>query len=351
MLKNTAAPMALVALFCSVLTASGCARLSIPAPAAPIAPMAEPAVPDSTITVPVAIEIPPVAAAPGGENALAGAIRDFLGRQAAKLANNDAVRDLFLRQQLGKAWDAIQAPLALTNGVSLLLDPQALALAPLEGTGNKAGVVVNITARPRIVAGAAPPRIAGRLPSFSISTAVADRGFHIALATELSFEYLGKELTKKLTGASSRIRGEYISVEKVRVSGSENSIVLAVSIKGTVKGTVYLTGTPVYDESTRSLAVRNVEYTLETKQVLAKLADWMLHSGLRDSLAERASWSVGERIDAAREQLTRALNRELNPHVSVLGEIRTLAPSAVGLTPTSIRAVLLADGAVEVNVH
>jgi hypothetical protein len=96
--------------------------------------------------------------------------------------------------------------------------------------------------------------------------------------------------------------------------------------------------------------MRNVEYTIETQQVLAKAADWLLHTKLQESLAERATWPMGDKIDAAKDQLSNALNRDLNQYVSLKGKILTLRPGAVGITATSLTAVFIVDGIVEMNV-
>jgi hypothetical protein len=144
--------------------------------------------------------------------------------------------------------------------------------------------------------------------------------------------------------------GKTVIVEKVRLYGSGASVVMAISVKGTVKGTIYLTGMPSYDSSTRTLSVQNPEYTVETKQVLVRAADWLLHSGMRDRIAERATWPIGDRIDAEKEILSRALNRDLNEHVNISGKIYDLRPVSVGVTANAIRVVLVADGTVEVSV-
>jgi tRNA U55 pseudouridine synthase TruB len=92
------------------------------------------------------------------------------------------------------------------------------------------------------------------------------------------------------------------------------------------------------------------EYTVETKQVLVQAADWLLHTRLREGLADRATWYIGDRIDAEKDLLSRALNRNLNEHVNISGKISDLRPVSVGITTNAIKAVLVADGTVEVSV-
>jgi hypothetical protein len=248
------------------------------------------------------------------------------------------------------AWDALQSPIKLTNDLFLLINPQSVHVSPPTVPGDTVTVVVGLVANPKLVTGTAATMTAQSLPAIAITPAPPETGFHIALESELPFDFLSKELTKKLEGRVYPANGETVIIEKVRLYGSGDLIVMAVSVKGTVKGTVYLTGMPAYDESTRILSVRNPEYTVETKQVLVQAADWLLHSRLRESLAERAAWSIGDRIDAEKDLLSRALNRNLNEHVTISGRIRDLRPVSVGITTNAIKAVLVADGTVEVSV-
>jgi Domain of unknown function (DUF4403) len=113
---------------------------------------------------------------------------------------------------------------------------------------------------------------------------------------------------------------------------------------------VYLTGIPAYDRSANTLYLRDLDYTIETKQVLIKAADWLLHTGLQESLSKRATWPMTARIDAAKDLLSNALNRNLNKLVSVSGKIDAMRPVSIGITDTAVKAVLEADGAVEMRI-
>jgi hypothetical protein len=240
------------------------------------------------------------------------------------------------------AWDALQSPIKLTNDLFLQINPQSVHVSPPAAPGDTVTVVVGLVAKPRLVMGTAATMTAQSLPAISITPTQPETGFHILLESELPFDFLSKELTKKLEGKVHHANNETIIIEKVRLYGSGGSVVMAVSVKGTVKGTVYLTGMPAYDEATRSLCIQNPEYTVETKQVLVHTADWLLHSRLREGLAERATWFIGDRIDAEKDLLSSALNRNLNEHVNINGKIRDLRPVSVGITTNAIKAVLVA---------
>ena len=340
----------------------GCARITIPAPESPVIPLPEPVIEDSTINLPITVSLKSIFNTLGQafskgkehdrtdqERNLTGKIQEFFQRQESKKDNN-LLQNFYVRQMAGKAWDALQGPVKLTDDLFLLINPRAATISPLSGPGDTMSVVVGLLAKPKIVARPLPPAPAQPLPTLNLTTVPPEKGFHIALESEVSFEYLGNELTKKMGGRVYPANGGTIVIEKVTLYGSGDSVVVAVRVKGEVRGTIYLTGAPLYDESARSFTLRNLEYTVDTKEVLVKAADWLLHSRLKDSLAERATWYIGDRIDAYKDLLSRALNRNVNEHVNISGKIRDLRPVSVGITTNAIKAVLVADGTVEVSV-
>jgi hypothetical protein len=333
------------------LALSGCAGLGIPPPDMPVTPLPEPPIEVSTITVPVTLSLDAILRDLGLEQSrerVGGAVRRFLKRQALRNETR-LVQNKFVRRQLDQVWSSVQKPIPLQNGLSLFLNPEALSVSTLPDQEEDITLVLGVRARPKITAGS----VGGEpkpLPEISIVPAPPATGFHIALESELSFEQLGSELTARLKGSSYAGKDGSVTVEQVKVYGSGESLVAAVTVRGSTNGTVYLYGTPFYDRSARTLVLHNADYTLETRQVLAASADWLLHSGLREKLAQRAVWPLGEKIDAARDSITRALNRQVYDRVKITGRVSDMRPVAVGLSQKGIKAVLEADGNVEVHV-
>ncbi len=337
---------------------SGCAGLSIPAPDAPVKTVAEPPIENSVIAVPVAIPLDSFlndlgfpsdgSGQNGAGDRIAGSVRRFLKRQALKNETR-VVKTRFVRDQIGKAWDSVQNPIPLQNGLSLMLNPRAVSVSILPEQSEDITLIIGLTAKPKLMAGSeAPARLP--LPEVSIAPAPPWTGFHIALETELPFQALGNEMTKQLAGKVFTRQGESVVVKKVRVYGSGESVVIAMNLKGSLNGVVYLAGIPAFDRAAQSLYIRNLDYTLETNHVLAKAADWVRHAGLQESLVKKARWYVGDRIDAAKDAVSSALNRTINNQVIVSGKVDSLRPVSVGITETAVKAVLEADGTVDMKI-
>jgi hypothetical protein len=345
------------------LNFTGCAHFTVPAPAALVRPLAETAIENSTITLPITLSIKSFVRdirrmLPQNKSSddhdqrekIAGALQEFLNRQASRI-NTDYLSNVYLREKTQHAWDALQSPIKLSNDLSLVLNPQAVYVSPppaVAGQVDDIHIVVELVARPKLVAGSLPHIPARSLPNFS--GAPSGRGFHLALETELSFDFISRELAKRMVGREYMIDAKKIIIENVRLYGSGYLVVMMVRINGAVRGSVYLTGMPAYDESTRTLFVKNVEYSVETKQTLAHVADWLLHARLRESLADQAKWFIGDKIDVEKELLSKGLNRNLGQQVSISGTIDSIRPVAVGMTERSLKAVLVMDGAVGVKV-
>lgn len=343
-------------------TLFGCATFKIPAPKGPARPMSEPVAESSTINVPISISMTALSDKLNqlmsrnrtlnklnqGNN-ISGKIQDFFNGQTTSL-DADLLNNIYLRLAIGRAWDALQNPIRLNYNLSLLLNPQAVQISPPARKGDTARVVVGLVAKPKLVSGDMAKASPQSPPSFSMVQGLPENGFHIALDNELSFDFISKELTKKLEGKSYLFDKKNIIIEQITMYGSGNLAVIKVKVTGTAKGTIYLTGIPAYDESAMTLSINNLEYTVETKNVLAKVADWLLHTGLRDNLAGQTTWFIGDKIDAVKDRLSDALNRKVNRYVSITGKILRVRPIAVGITDTSLKAVLVADGKVEVSV-
>ncbi len=347
-----------------VLIIFGCAHVTVPAPTAPAKPVAEIVVEDSTIDMPVSLKLNSVAnvvsgmLAPdtgndksGSDDSSVSRIQRFLNRQIKKI-DDDVSKNDFIRERAATVWDALQQPIPLTDSLSLLLNPQFVHVSPPPSQrekGDALTVVIGLVARPKIIASNTQHSSGAPVPRFS--NAQAGSGFHIALESELAYDIVSSELTKRLEGRVFTRDGSRITIGTVKVYGSGESAVLQVRVAGTINGTIYLRGIPAYDEPSMRLYIRNLDYTVETRQVLVKAGDWLFHTRLREILEDEAKWYIGDRIDGLRDLLTKALNRKLNQHVAIIGTVNSIRLAAVGVTDTALKAILVLDGAAELNVY
>jgi hypothetical protein len=345
-----------------VLFIFGCMHVTIPAPTAPAKPVGEIVVEDSTINMPVILTSSSLAAfvngmltpdkgsdKGNGEDASVSRIQRFLNRQIKKI-DDDVSKNDFIKERVSTVWGALQHPIPLTDSLSLMLNPQAVHVSPSAQREKEDAltVFIGLVARPKIITNDAQyPSVA---PAPCFSNAPAGSGFHIALDSDLAYDVASDELTKRLEGRVFKRDGSTIKIGTVKVYGSGESAVLQIRFAGTMNGTIYLRGIPAYDETSKHLYIRNLDYTVETRQVLVKAGDWLFHTRLREVLEGEATWYIGDSIDRLRYLLIKALNRKLNQHVAIAGTIDSISLAAVGVTDTALRAILVLDGTAELNV-
>ncbi|MFA5073646.1 MAG: DUF4403 family protein [Nitrospirota bacterium] len=336
-----------------ILTFTGCATFKVPPPKAPVKPMVEPVIEPSLITIPVNVS----------KSLKKNLVRFFsrnkeLNKFSKKMQrffdetpslDPESFNNVYVRLAIEKVWDALHMPIRLNYNLALLINPEALRVFP-SMQKDSAKITIGLIARPKIISGDLSKTEAQPVPRISVQSGEPQTGFHIVLENELSFDTISEELTRKLSEKPYVINGKKIAVKKVNVYGSGDSIVFAVNIAGAAKGTVYLMGVPVFDESNMSVSISNIDYTIETNNILVKTADWVLHADLREKLQAQTHWVLSDKLDTIKDRLSEALNTKLNRYVSISGEIHKIQPITVGITATSLKAVLSAEGTAEITV-
>ncbi len=351
-----------VAVIFLVSTLVGCATFRIPPPKTPPKPLIVQPPEHSTITVPIVVSMPALTDKLNlllsrnrtlnrlnQENNISGKIQDFLNGQTA-LSDDELLKNIYLRMAVGKAWDAMQNPIRLNYDLSLLLNLQEVLVARPVRKKNTSTLMVGLIGTPSLVSGDISNSFSQPPPKFTMAQEFSRDGFHIAINNELSFKFIGEGLTKKTAGVLYHSNGKSFRIDRVRIFASGDSVVLEVKITGAASGTLYLSGIPAYDESAETLFLQNLDYTFETKNILARASDWLLHSDLQAALSDQAKWFIGDKITMVKDRLTDALNRKVNQYVSITGKIKRVRAEAVGITQHSLKTVFIADGTAEISV-
>jgi hypothetical protein len=248
-------------------------------------------------------------------------------------------------------WTKLQEPIKLDSTIWLMLNPVSPCIAPFSGTGQSVSTSIGVVAKPMIVFGQKPSVQNTPLPEFNLNSPQA--GSHVVLEGNLPFDVASKILSQKLVGNKYVSSKFGVNIEDALIYGSGETTVLKLNVSGDINGSIYLTGTPFYEISNDSLFIKNLDYSIETKNILANSADWFLHSGFRQMIADQTHWELGGQIAAAKEKISSILNPpkvNSNSPSLLYGSINAIRPVGVYSNSDSFHIVVIVDGNVSLNL-
>ncbi|MDF1502107.1 DUF4403 family protein [Roseisolibacter sp. H3M3-2] len=249
-----------------------------------------------------------------------------------------------LRKAADSLWREMQVPMAVDSAQTawLLMNPESVGLAPLEGQGGAIRAGVTLVARPRIVTGPRPTVSLRPLPGLTVARPAT--GLRVPVQIELPFAEIGRQAAALLAAETA---GQALRVTGVTVSGTPDSSLVRLALEGRMNGALTLVGRPRFDEASRTLVLDDLHYTLESRDRMTRLKATLgapLIKRAIDQATGGGKLALGPQLDAARLQLTRQLNRPLAPDVAVGGGVRTLRVTGLHTSDSAFVVRVLLEG-------
>ena len=177
-------------------------------------------------------------------------------------------------------------------------------------------------------------------------------GFHLAIPLTLEYGRINQRLDEEMLGQEFRPPlGEPVKVEGVHLYGSGDRLILALQVSGGVNGTLYATGTPVFEEGLGILRFVDLDFTVDSRNVLVRSANWMFHENILSSLKAHAVIDLSSQLQTLRSRLETALTGDLGPEARLHAEVLALRPRGVYPTAGGVEVHVIADGAMWVELR
>ena len=173
-----------------------------------------------------------------------------------------------LRAAADSLWRQLQTPMPVDSaGTSwLLMSPESVGLAAVDGRGTSIRTGVTLVARPRIVSGPRP-RVALRpLPRLVLAPPAS--GLRVPVEIELPFAEIGKRAAEVLAAETA---GQPLRVTRVDVGGAGDSATVRLDLVGRMNGALTLVGRPRYDTTSRTLVLDDLHYTVASRDALTRV--------------------------------------------------------------------------------
>jgi hypothetical protein len=166
-----------------------------------------------------------------------------------------------------------------------------------------------------------------------------------------NYEEASKIITKNFWGQELGSGKKKIKIQNVRIWQKNGKMVIALDILGSVNGTIYLTGVPNYNETTKEIYFDQMDYALDTRNKLIRTANWLAQGYILNKIKTNCRYSIQTNIEEAKKKMMGYLkNYSPMSGVFVNGKIEGIQFKKIQLTNQAIIAFLKISGEAQITI-
>ena len=172
-----------------------------------------------------------------------------------------------------------------------------------------------------------------------------------SVAAISTYESASRIITKNFQGKEFASGSRKIVVQKVDLWAKDGKMIIALDMTGSINGSIYLSGVPMYNAITKEIYFEQMDYVLNSKGILTKTANWLLQGVILKKIEESCRYSIKENLDEGKKSLLPYLNN-FSPMkgVFVNGTLNDFEFEKIELTNTAIIAFITSTGKMNVKI-
>jgi len=263
-------------------------------------------------------------------------------------------QSLDLKSNARQAWIEMQKPMLLSEeyGLWLRISPKTVSAMPISGSNGIINHTTSIQAITECFTGKQPPsRINPVLPELVTVTKLND-DFLANVVSYIRYEYLDSITRRMLTNTSYTFGKRTITITGVSVYGNESKMIIATDVTGSIKGKLYFSGLPSYRVSDSSIILRDLQFSIQTRNLLVKSASWLANSGIDKMIGKKMAYPVGAEVRETYDMMVQSLNRyEIGEGFYLTGSLTGLEVQQPVLAPGGIIAPVSIKGKLSVKLE
>lgn len=271
-------------------------------------------------------------------------------------ASGKAMQDSFglfnLRPYMQQAWNLLSETYSIPGIGFFSLHPKSLRMQNINAKNDLLNINIGITATPVVTFQKEVGRV---MPVPNLTPSANPGGFSIFLEAALQYDSLSRVVNGYMAGKrfdlSEGLFAKHIIVKEVTIaSNNEGRMLIKVDFTGSFNGTAFFTGNPVYNPATKTIEVQDLDYDLQTKNVLLKTAKWLFAGKIESELKKNTAINLTSYFDTAQKSLNEYLNKEWTKGIKGTGSVKELKVISVQPLPQHILIKTACAGALSVQV-
>jgi len=204
----------------------------------------------------------------------------------------------------------------------LVINPLAVRAGALNYARDTFFLSMGISCRPELSSDKSPARQITLPP---LSNGPSRSGITLYLPANYEYTFLTKLLNDSLQGRSFLYKGRQVIIKEVAIKGTgHHQLELRIDFAGSHEGRIFLRGTPVVDTAKQALSVPDISYSIESREVLVKMAGAILRGKIRRTVQGNSYLDMATLLKTNMPTINAQLNRMLMSHLYTNGQIKEL---------------------------
>ncbi len=276
----------------------------------------------------------------------------------------EITRNIKIKPMANQLWNQLQAPITVSERYQTYLQiiPEFISLSNITSDGNTLDVNLGFRSDISFIVGMKPDVAEIKpLPKLQQQTRT-DSTFNLYFAATLNYDYATKLAKEQFVGRTLTFDNEtqVVTINDLNFFNNGNKLGMMINMDGyfrngffkkKFKGTIYALGTPVYNDSTQTIRIKDFDFDIQSKDALIGTAEWLLKGSFRKNIEARLKYSMKDEIEKAVKTADDALKNAKIPNVKLEGKVEKINPYGISLSERGIQVIIQSTGKLKVSVN
>jgi hypothetical protein len=258
------------------------------------------------------------------------------------------------RKYAERGWQMLYEPFRIPGSYQawLSMSPSSIAMLPVKASNGKLRFGAVVTSEIECLIDRKPPVAKiPQLPNLKPLEMAGDT-FRINLLTDIPYQTIERLTMEEVRDSVFTFGKKQLAFESLRIYGTEGRMVIETVVKGSIKGTMYLTGMPYFNAKDTTLRVKNLKFDLKSRNLWMKSANWLFNGKIERSLTEAIAIPFNSDIREIERLLSSYLNHQkLGYGFELSGKLSNITVSDLFLAPESVKANLVFSGKLSLGIE
>jgi Domain of unknown function (DUF4403) len=281
-----------------------------------------------------------------------------------KKLDAEITKNIKIKPMATQLWNQLQAPIVVSERYQTYLKiiPEFISLSNVNSDGKKLDVNLGFRSDIAFVSGSKPEPVELKpLPKLQQQTRI-DSTFNLYFNASMNFNYATQLAKEQFVGKTLKFDNDKqeVTINDLSFFNNGNKLGMMLNLTGfyrtgffkkKFKGTVYALGTPVYNDSTQILSIKDFDFDVKSKDALIGTAEWLLKGSFKKTIQEKLKYSMKDEIDKAIKSADDALKNAKIPNMKLNGKVEKIKPYGISLSDQGIQVVIQSTGNLKVMIN